>query len=102
MQELEKTWGKAKSEDAQKEPITNVLIPESGEFVSIPLLNIEVYSKINNSATKRNKGTQSTKQLFVKNTMLILKAAVALKEIEQAHTVNFWGKANKIAGNFCL
>lgn len=102
MQELEKSWGKAKSENAQKEPITNVLIPENGEFVSMQLLNHEIYSKINNSATNRNKGTQSTKQLFVKTTMLILKAAVALKKIEQAHTVNFWGKANKIAGNFRL
>ena len=46
-------------------------------------LNSEIYSKLNGAAVNKNKSTQHRKSLFVKTTILILKAVVALKEHEK-------------------
>ena len=45
-----------------------------------PLLNPEIYNEINNSATSRGKGAQRKQRIFVKSTIPIVKAVVALKK----------------------
>ena len=52
-----------------------------------PLLNPEIYNEINNSATSRGKGAQRKQRILLKSTMLIVKAVVALKNLE--HDTHF-------------
>ena len=47
-----------------------------------PLLNPEIYNKINDSATSRDKSAQQKQRLLVKSTIRIVKAVVALRGLE--------------------
>ena len=58
---LERIWGKAKLGDSQKEELKNMLIPENCPFMKTPLLNPEIYNKVNDSATSRDKITRDIK-----------------------------------------
>ena len=73
---LERTWGKAKEE------LKNMLIPENCSFMKTPLLNPEIYNKINDSATSTDKSAQQKQRLLVISTMPLVKAVVALKGLE--------------------
>ena len=53
---LERIWGKAKVGDSQKEELKNKLIPENCLFMNTPLLNLEIYNKVNDSAKSSDKG----------------------------------------------
>ena len=79
---LERIWGKAKLGDSQKEELKNTLIPENCPFMKTPLLNPEIYNKVNDSATSRDKGAQRKQRLLVKSTIPLVKAVVALKGLE--------------------
>ena len=58
---LERIWGKAKLGDSQKEELKNMLIPENCPSMKTPLLNPEIYNKVNDSATSRDKITRDIK-----------------------------------------
>ena len=58
---LERIWGKAKLGDSQKEELENMLIPENCPSMKTPLLNPEIYNKVNDSATSRDKITRDIK-----------------------------------------
>ena len=47
-----------------------------------PLLNPEIYNKVNDSATSRHKGAQWKQRFLVKYTIPLIKAVVALKGLE--------------------
>ena len=47
-----------------------------------PLLNPEIYNKVNDSATSRDKGAKRKQRLLVKSTIPLIKAVVALKGLE--------------------
>ena len=79
---LERIWGKAKLGDSQKEELKNTLIPENCLFMKTPLLNPEIYNKVNDSATSRDKGAQRKQRLLVRSTIPLVKAVVALKGLE--------------------
>ena len=79
---LERIWGKAKLGDSQKEELKNMLIPENCPLMKTPLLNPEIYNKVNDSATSRDKGAQRKQRLLVKSTIPLVKAVVALKGLE--------------------
>ena len=59
-----------------------MLISENCPFKKTPFLNPEICNKINDSATSRDKGAQRKKRFLVKSTILLIKVAVALKELE--------------------
>ena len=84
---LERIWGKAKLGDSQKEELKNTLIPENFPFMKTPLLNPEMYNKVNDSATSRDKGAERKQRLLVKSTIPLVKAVVALKGLE--HDTHF-------------
>ena len=46
------------------------------------MLNPEIYNKVNDSATSRDKGAQWKQRLLVKSTIPLVKAAVALKGLK--------------------
>ena len=48
----------------------------------IPLLNPQIYNKVNDSATSRDKGAQWKQRLLVKSTIPLVKAVVALKGLK--------------------
>ena len=79
---LEKIWVKAKLGESQKEELKNTLIPENCPFTKNPLLNSEIYNKVNDSASSRDKGAQRKQRLLVKSTIPLVKAVVALKGLE--------------------
>ena len=53
---LERILGKAKLRDSQKKELKKTLIPENCLFMKNSLLNPEIYNKVNDSATSRDKG----------------------------------------------
>ena len=59
-----------------------MLISENCPFKKTPFLNPEICNKVNDSATSRDKGAQRKKRFLVKSTILLIKVAVALKELE--------------------
>ena len=79
---LERIWGKAKLGDSQKEELKKTLIFENCPFMKTPLLNPEIYNKVNDSATSRDKGAQWKQRLLVKSIIPLVKAVVALKGLE--------------------
>ena len=79
---LERIWGKAKLGDSQKEELKNMLIPENCPLMKTPLLNPEIYNKVNDSATSRDKGAQRKQRLLVKSTIPLVKAVVAVKGLK--------------------
>ena len=48
----------------------------------IPLLNPQIYNKVHDSATSRDKGAQWKQRLLVKSTIPLVKAVVALKGLK--------------------
>ena len=54
----ERIWAKVKLTDSQKKELKNILIPENCPFMKPALLNPEIYNKVNDSATSRDKGAQ--------------------------------------------
>ena len=56
-----------------------MLIPDNRLFMKPPLLNPEIYHKVNDSATSRDKGAQWKQRLLVKSTIALIKAVVSLK-----------------------
>ena len=54
----ERIWAKVKLTDSQKKELKNMLIPENRPFMKPALLNPEIYNKVNDSATSRDKGAQ--------------------------------------------
>ena len=74
--------GKNKLGDSQKEELENTLIPENCPFMKTPMLNPEIYNKVNDSATSGNKGAQRKQRLLVNSTIPLVKAVAALKGLE--------------------
>ena len=60
----------------------NTLIPENCLFMKTPLLNPEIYNKVNDSAISRDKATQRKQRLLLKSTIPLIKTVVVLKELE--------------------
>ena len=54
----ERIWAKVKLTDSQKKELKNMLIPENCPFMKPALLSPEIYNKVNDSATSRDKGAQ--------------------------------------------
>ena len=59
-----------------------MLIPENCPFMKPPLLNPEIYNKVNDSATSRDKGAQWKQRLLVKSTIPLIKVVISLKGLE--------------------
>ena len=79
---LERIWGKTKLEDSQKEELKNTLIPENCPFMKTPLLNPEIYNKVNDSATSRDKAAQRKQRFLFTSTIPLVTVVVALKGLE--------------------
>ena len=79
---LVRIWGKTTLGDSQKEELKNMLIPENCPLMKTPLLNPEIYKKVSDSATSRDKGAQQKQRILVKSTIPLVKAVVALKGLE--------------------
>ena len=79
---LERILGKTKLGDSQKEELKNILIAENCTFMKTPLLNPEIYKKVNDSATSRDKGEERKQRLFVNSVIPLIKAVVTLKRLE--------------------
>ena len=79
---LERILGKAKLGNSQKEELKNTLIAEKCPFMKTPSLNPEIYKKVNDSATSRDKGDERKQRLLVNSIIPLTKAVVALKRLE--------------------
>ena len=59
-----------------------MLIPENVTFLTTSLLNYEIYNKINDSATSRDKGAQRKRRQGAQSTIPFVKSVVVMKKLE--------------------
>ena len=59
-----------------------MLTPENFHYRKTSLLNLEIHNKVNDPATNRDKFAQRKQRLVIESTIPLVKAAVALKELE--------------------
>ena len=80
-----KAWQKAKPKGRSSagDEFRNILIPSNCSYLKNPYLNSEIYNKLHDSATNRDKATQRKQRTYVKATIPFMQAVVNLKEIEQ-------------------
>ena len=80
-----KAWGKAKPKgrSSTEDEFRKILIPSNCSYLKTPYLNSEIYNKLHDSATNRDKATQRKQRTYVKATIPFMQVVVNLKEIEK-------------------
>ena len=78
-----KIWGKAKPKGRSGDEFKNILIHSNCSYLKTPYLNSEIYNKLHDAATNRDKGGQRKQRAYVKATIPLMQAVVNLKEIEK-------------------
>ena len=80
-----KTWEKAKPKgrSSTEDEFKNILISSNCSYLKNPYLNSEIYNKLHDVATNRDKGAQRKQRAYVKATIPLMQVVVKLKEIEK-------------------
>ena len=69
-----KIWEKAKRKGCSStgDEFKNILIPSSCSYLKTPYLNSEIYSKLHDATTNRDKGEQRKQRAYVKATVPLM------------------------------
>ena len=80
-----KIRGKAKPKcrSSTGDEFKNILIPSNCSYLKTSYLNSEIYNKLHDASTNRDKGAQRKQSTYVKDTIPLMQAVVNLKEIEK-------------------
>lgn len=78
-----KIWGQAKWTDKQKEELKKILVPSNVTVMKTPMLNAEIYARLTDQATNKDKGAQRKQRNAVKAAVPILKSIIELKKTEK-------------------
>ena len=80
-----KILGKAKPKGCSStgDEFKNILIPTNCSYLNTSYLNSEIYNKLHDAGTNRDKGAQRKQRAYIKGTISLMQAAVNLKEIEK-------------------
>ena len=80
-----KIWGKTKPKGRSStgDEFKNILIPSNCSCLRSPYLNSEIYNKLHDATTNRDKGTHRKQRAYAKATIALMQAVANLKEIEK-------------------
>ena len=80
-----KICGKVKPKgcSSTRDEFKNILIPSNCSHLKTPNLNSEIYDKLHDAATNRDKSTQRKKRAYAKATIPLMQVVVSLKGTEK-------------------
>ena len=77
----EKTKPKGRSSTGDE--FKNILIPSNWSYLKTPYLNSEIYNKLHDAATNRDKGAQRKQRAYVKTTIPLMQVVVNPKKLKR-------------------
>ena len=78
-----KKKARPKGGSSTRDKFKNILILSNSSFLKTPYLNSEIYNKLHDAATNRDKDAKPKQRAYIKATIPLMPAVVNLKEIEK-------------------
>lgn len=79
---MQKCWGKALLTQPQKDFLKGILVPRNAEFMVTPRLNPEIYAKLKDGVTSKDKAAQRRQTLTSKAAIPVMQALASLADIQ--------------------
>ena len=93
-------WGKALSNETNKDDMKKILVPSNCGRMKTPRLNTEVYVKLNEPAQMKDKAAQRKQKFAVKAAIPVMQAMVKLFFLKFLKTANYYHKVCVFSSSF--